>query len=82
MTIHSARNSIIFASKSGRSFSTSVSVDPTPGAGISFFFCSNALIALARSLCKYLLAVLIIASGANTVKGYLVRCARIDDTIP
>ena len=46
------------------------------------FFCSNALIALARSLCKCLLAVLIIASGANTVKGYLVRCARIDDTIP
>ena len=46
------------------------------------FFGSNALIALARSLCKCLLAVLIIASGANTVKGYLVRCARIDDTIP
>ena len=45
----------------------------------AFFFCSNALIALARSLCKCLLAVLIIASGANTVKGYLVRCARIDD---
>ena len=47
-----------------------------------FFFCSNALIALARSLCKCLLAVLIIASGADTVKGYLVRCACIDDTIP
>ena len=46
------------------------------------FFCSNALIALARSLCKCLLAVLIIASGADTVKGYLVRCACIDDTIP
>ena len=46
------------------------------------FFCSNALIALARSLCKCLLAVLTIASGADTVKGYLVRCACIDDTIP
>ena len=49
---------------------------------LTFFFCSNALIALARSLCKCLLAVLIIASGADTVKGYLVRCACIDDTIP
>ena len=46
------------------------------------FFGSNALIALARSLCKCLLAVLITASGADTVKGYLVRCACIDDTIP
>ena len=46
------------------------------------FFCSNALIALARSLCKCLLAVLITASGADAVKGYLVRCACIDDTIP
>ena len=36
------------------------------------FFCSNALIALARSLCKCLLAQLITASGANAVKGYLV----------
>ena len=35
VTIHSARNSIIFASRSGRNFSTSVSVDPTPGAGMS-----------------------------------------------
>ena len=32
--IHSARNSIIFASRSGRNLSTSVSVGPTPGAGI------------------------------------------------
>ena len=47
-----------------------------------FFFCSNALIALARSLCKCLLAQLITASGANAVKGYLVRCACIDGTIP
>ena len=39
------------------------------------FFCSNALIALARSLCKCLLAVLITASGADAVTGYLVRCA-------
>ena len=44
----------------------------------SRFFCSNALIALARSLCKCLLAVLITASGADAVKGYLVRCACID----
>ena len=42
------------------------------------FFCSNALIALARSLCKCLLAQLITASGANAVKGYFVRCACID----
>ena len=48
----------------------------------TFFFCSNALIALARSLCKCLLAQLITASGANAVKGYLVRCACIDGTIP
>ena len=46
------------------------------------FFCSNALIALARSLCKCLLAQLITGSGANAVKGYLVRCACIDGTIP
>ena len=46
------------------------------------FFCSNALIALARSLCKCLLAQLITASGANAVKGYLARCACIDGTIP
>ena len=46
------------------------------------FFCSNALIALARSLCKCLLAVLITASGADAVTGYLVRCACIDNTIP
>ena len=46
------------------------------------FFCSNALIALARSLCKCLLAQLITASGANAVKGYLVRCACIYGTIP
>ena len=43
------------------------------------FFCSNALIAL---LCKCLLAQLITASGANAVKGYLVRCACTDGTIP
>ena len=49
---------------------------------IAIFFCSNALIALARSLCKCLLAQLITASGANAVKGYLVRCACIDGTIP
>ena len=35
------------------------------------FFCSNALIALARSLCKYLLAVLITASKADTVAGFM-----------
>ena len=34
----------------------------------STFFCSNALIAFARSLCKCLLAVLIIASEANRSK--------------
>ena len=49
---------------------------------VRIFFCSNALIALARSLCKCLLAQLITASGANAVKGYLVRCACIDGTIP
>ena len=49
---------------------------------VDFFFCSNALIALARSLCKCLLAVLITASGADAVTGYLVRCACIDNTIP
>ena len=32
-----------------------------------FFFCSNAIIALARSLCKCLLAVLITASEAKAV---------------
>ena len=46
------------------------------------FFGSNTLIALARSLCKCLLAVLITASGADAVTGYLVRCACIDNTIP
>ena len=35
------------------------------------FFCSNALIALARSLCKCLLAVLITASEADAVAGFL-----------
>ena len=49
---------------------------------VQAFFCSNALIALARSLCTCLLAQLITASGANAVKGYLVRCACIDGTIP
>ena len=34
------------------------------------FFCSNALIALARSLCKCLLAVLITASEADAVAGF------------
>ena len=54
----------------------------TARAPVDFFFCSNALIALARSLCKCLLAVLITASGADAVTGYLVRCACIDNTIP
>ena len=36
------------------------------------FFCSNALIALARSLCKYLLAVLIATSEADAVPGFMV----------
>ena len=40
-------------------------------AGATVFFCSNASIALARSLCKYLLAVLITASEANTVAGFM-----------
>ena len=35
------------------------------------FFCSNASIALARSLCKYLLAVLITASEADAVAGFM-----------
>ena len=34
-------------------------------------FCSNASIALARSLCKYLLAVLITASEADTIAGFI-----------
>ena len=38
---------------------------------LAFFFCSNASIALARSLCKYLLAVLITASEADTVAGFM-----------
>ena len=46
------------------------------------FFCSNALIALARSLCKCLLAVLITASEAYAVAGFLVRGASQYDTIP
>ena len=46
------------------------------------FFCSNALIALARSLCKCLLAVLITASEADAVTGFLVRGASQYDTIP
>ena len=48
----------------------------------SWFFCSNALIALARSLCKCLLAVLITASEADAVTGFLVRGASPYDTIP
>ena len=52
------------------------------GTNVGIFFCSNALIALARSLCKCLLAMLITASGADAVTGYLVRCACIDNTIP
>ena len=48
----------------------------------TFFFCSNALIALARSLCKCLLAVLITASEAIAVTGFLVRGASQYDTIP
>ena len=46
-----------------------------PALGRLFFFCSNALIALARSLCKCLLAVLITASEADAVTGFLVRGA-------
>ena len=45
------------------------------------FFCSNALIALARSLCKCLLAVLITASEADAVTGFLVRGASQYDNI-
>ena len=37
----------------------------------SFFFCSNALVAFARSLCKCLLAVLITANEADTVASFL-----------
>ena len=48
----------------------------------AFFFCSNALIALARSLCKCLLAVLITAREADAVTGFLVRGASQYDTIP
>ena len=48
----------------------------------SIFFCSNALIALARSLCKCLLAVLITASEADAVTGFLVCGASQYDTIP
>ena len=36
-----------------------------------YFFCSNASIALARSLCKCLLAIRITAGGADTVEGFL-----------
>ena len=50
--------------------------------GVTLFFCSNALIALARSLCKCLLAVLITASEADAVTGFLVRGASQYDTIP
>ena len=39
--------------------------------GADIFFCSNASIALARSLCKYLLAVLITASEADAVAGFM-----------
>ena len=38
---------------------------------VKFFFCSNASIAFARSLCKYLLAVLITAREADTVASFL-----------
>ena len=48
----------------------------------TIFFCSNALIALARSLCKCLLAMLITASEADAVTGFLVRGASQYDTIP
>ena len=47
-----------------------------------YFFCSNALIALARSLCKCLLAVLITASEADAVTGFVVRGACYYDPIP
>ena len=50
--------------------------------GRGSFFCSNALIALARSLCKCLLAMLITASEADAVTGFLVRGASQYDTIP
>ena len=46
------------------------------------FFCSNALIALARSLRKCVLAVLITVSEANAVTGFQVRGACNWDTIP
>ena len=48
----------------------------------SVFFCSNALIALARSLRKCVLAVLITVSEANAVTGFQVRGACYWDTIP
>ena len=52
------------------------------GVTLSIFFCSNALIVLARSLCKCLLAALITASEADDVTGFLVRGASQYDTIP
>ena len=46
------------------------------------FFCSNALIALARSLCKCFLAELITVGEADVEKGLLVRGACNYATIP
>ena len=46
------------------------------------FFCSNALIALTRSLRKCVLAVLITVSEANAVTGFQFRGACNWDTIP
>ena len=49
---------------------------------LPIFFCSHALIALARSLRKCVLAVLITVSEANAVTGFQVRGACNWDTIP
>ena len=46
------------------------------------FFCSNASIALARSLCKCLLAVLITASEAEAVTASKTRGVKSYDVIP
>ena len=59
-------------------------LEPAQGSKVAsgLFFCSNALIALARSLRKCVLAVLITVSEANAVTGFQVRGACYWDTIP
>ena len=59
-----------------------ISVQPVDVQPASFFLGSNALIALARSLRKCVLAVLITVSEANAVTGFQVRGACYWDTIP